>query len=177
MMQTALAILVLVFGTTGFEGSWANGTFFTYMNGKNGAGLRRIAGSAYGDGSEYPVNVRMDGNPWTTLCPAPVAIGAWTPAQTIGNHAGWGCLMLDTYMSDVNSASQAVVGDRISNVRWVPLGAGKRAVGFHYDKSSGGVIWLNVHTRDCLSDGAGGGRGVDYNRICPSGENDDDWVF
>lgn len=120
----------------------------------------------------------MDGNPRTTLCPAPIAAGAWTPDGVVdGNRKGWGCLVFDTYMSDACCAPQVIVGNGISNVRWVPLGADSRAVGFHYDKAAVSPIWLNVNTRDCLNAGSGGGRSVNYDRVSPNGENDDDWLF
>ena len=164
--------------TTGFEGSWVNGTFFTYMNGKSGGGLRRTAGAAFADGSEYPANVRMSGNPWTTLCPAPAASGAWTPdAMVPAGRKGWGCLIFDTYMSDACPAAQVFSGDGISDVRWVNLGAGLRAVGFHYDKAAVNPVWLNVNTRDCVSEGPGGGRSVDYDRVSPNGETGGVWIF
>jgi hypothetical protein len=39
----------------------------------------------------------MDGNAWTTLCPAPLASGAVYPASAVAEkRKGWGCILLDT---------------------------------------------------------------------------------
>lgn len=117
------------------------------------------------------------GNPWTTLCPAPTACAGWTPGELVGARKGWACLLFDTYVSDAYSASQAVVGERISDRRWVTLGAGSRALGLQYDKTNGGTIWLKVHLQGCVNEGVGGGRSVDCDRVTPNGENDEDWIF
>ena len=172
--------------TTGFEGGWVNRMFFKHMNGSEGDGSRRTAGSAFGDGTGYPSNVRMSGNPWTTLCPAPLTVLATLPycgfplpgADDPSPGKGWGCLIFDTYMSDSFPASQVISHAAVSNVRWVTLGAGKRAVGFNYDKGLSSTIWLNVQTEGCRNEGMGGGRKVDRNRIAPNGEGTPlVWVF
>ncbi len=172
--------------TTGFEGGWVNQMFFKYMNGSEGDGSRRTAGSAFGDGTGYPPNVRMSGNPWTTLCPAPVTIFATLPypgfpgpgADDPSPGKGWGCLTFDTYMGESVPASQVISHAAVSNVRWVTLGAGRRGVGFNYDKGLSSTIWLNVQTEGCRNEGVGGGRKVDQNRISPNGETTPlVWIF
>ncbi len=154
--------------TTGFEASWVNQTFFEYMNGSAGDGLRRTAGTAFGDGSEYPPNVRMSGNPWTTLAPSHIAANGWMPVTLFpssGSSAipgkGWGCVIFDTYLSGsapAASALQQLSGPPITNVRWVQLGTGKRAIGFNYDKSGGEDIWLRLVPDNIRNAGVGGGR-------------------
>ena len=43
-------------------------------------------------------------------------------------------------------------------MRWVQVGAGKRAIGFRYDKSNGGNIQLRLVPGNVRNEGAGGGR-------------------
>jgi hypothetical protein len=138
------------------------------MNGGKAKGLQRTAGQAYGNGSEYSSNVRMSGNPWTTLAPSHIAANGWMPVTLFpssGSSAipgkGWGCVIFDTYLSDsvpAASALQQLSGPPITNVRWVHLGTGKRAIGFNYDKSNGENIWLGLVPDNIRNAGVGGGR-------------------
>ena len=154
--------------TTGFEGFGVNTTFFSFMNGKNGEGTRRTAGDAYGGGSGYSANVRMSGNPWTTLASAHISSNAWMPLALFpdsGSSAhfgkGWGCVLFDTYLDDTMSAPLAIQqlnGPAVTNIRWVHVGAGKRGIGFNYDRTEGGTIWLRINPQAVISKGVNGGR-------------------
>ena len=137
----------------------------------------RTAGQAYGDGSEYSPNLRMSGNPWTTLAPAHISANAWMPISLFplpGSSAsfgkGWGCVIFDTYLDDTISAASAIQqlsGSAISEVRWVQLGAGKRAIGFKYDKSGDESIQLRLVPGEIRNLGSSGGR--------PTVKRDDSW--
>ena len=149
-----------------------------YMNGKSGDGLRRTAGAAFGDGSEYLPIVRMAGNPWTTLTPALTSENAWMPCDHFpdpGSSArlgkGWGCVVFDTYLDGTVSAASAIrqlSGPMITDVRWVQVGAGKRAIGFRYDKSNGVPVVLELVPDNIRNEGVGGGR--------PAIKRDDAWA-
>jgi hypothetical protein len=154
----------------GFDSFYFNETYFRYMNGKQGDGLRRTAGKAWGGGYEYSnYNAKMDGNPWTTLCPAfiqgeplyPYSLFP-NPGSTASPGVGWGCVLTDTYLSDEASPSgtfEQPGASMITDVRWISAGSsGKRGLGFDYDKSSNSNIWLRIVPSKYVSDGLGGGR-------------------
>jgi hypothetical protein len=163
--------------TIGMINSDVNRTFFNYMNGTTGDERRRTAGAAYNNGAEYHSSVRMSGNPWTTLCPAPVMRNWILPVNNFpepgtGASPGlaWGCLTFDTYLDYTLPASQVVTGNDVTGVRWVRLGVGKRAIGFFYDRTFKDEIEFKLHGPLCESEGVGGGRCVDLNRKMPNGE-------
>ena len=154
----------------GFDSFYLNESYFRYMNGKQGDGLRRTAGKAWGGGSEYlNYHAKMDGNPWTTLCPAfsyghpifPYSLFP-DPGSTASPGTGWGCVLSDTYLSGVTAASDALVqleGTAITDLRWINAGAtGIRGIGYDYDKSSNSSIGLRLDTSKCTNEGIGGGR-------------------
>ncbi len=127
----------------------------------------RTAGKAYG-----PVHsiTRMKGNPWTTLCPTLATL----PPQPIGTHPGteqigWGCIVFDTYIKPNGSASDALTGaakQYLSDIRWVKVGAGYRAIGFDYDFTKGATGTgpeLEVIADNIISQGNGGGQVLDGN--------------
>jgi hypothetical protein len=155
------------------------------MNGETGGGEKRTAGKAYAS-YNYVQNMQVRGNPWTTLCPAPLKEYAWLPGNSANSSdpisapvKGWACLVFDTYLDNNVPANQVVTGAGISNVRWVELGAGFRAVGFDYDRSSGSLS-LTVHPELIKSSGVGGGRSCDYDWLTPNSKSDDEvvhWVF
>jgi hypothetical protein len=81
-------------------------------------------------------------------------------------------------MDESVPASQVISHAAVSNVRWVTLGAGKRCVGFIYDKGLSSTIWLNVQTEGCRNEGVGSGCKVDQDRISPNGETTSlVWIF
>ena len=147
-----------------------------YMNGKYGGGLRRTAGTAFGNGSEYLPIVRMAGNPWTTLNPALISGEPRMPASAGFNSSardgrGWGCVVFDTYLDGTVSAASAIrqlSGPMITDVRWIQVGAGKRAIGFRYDKSNGIPVMLELVPDNIRNEGVGGGR--------PAVKRDDAWA-
>jgi hypothetical protein len=152
-----------------FENYVVNETFFQFMNGKQGDGMRRTAGAAWNGGNEYAgYGVTMSGNPWTTLCPAHIPANAWLPigqfpgpGSSANEGKGWGCVLFDTYISDNGSAALAIqqlAGTAITDVRWLGVGVGKRGLGFRYDKSACDMIWLRTDSNKCLNEGEGGGR-------------------
>lgn len=69
--------------------------------------------------------------------------------------------MFDTWLDGsvpATSAIQQISGPGITDIRWVTLGAGKRAIGFKYDKSGGATIWLRLVPENIRNAGSGGGR-------------------
>jgi hypothetical protein len=173
---------------SGLKSYYLNQTFFKYMNGKEGEGLRRTAGKAWGYGSEYSnYDAKMDGNPWTTLCPAfiyPKPAFPYSlfpdPGSTASPGIGCGCLILDTYLSGDMAASDAIIqqeGTAITDVRWVNAGAtGKRGIGYDYDKTSNSTIGLRVDTSKCTNEGIGGGRPL-VKRVDTWASSWNEWSF
>ena len=108
------------------------------------------------------LHARMQGNRWTTLAPAFIPEPPCMPSAASARAGkGWGCVVFDTYLDGTVSAASAIQqisGPTISGVRWVQVGAGKRAIGFTYDKSGGGTIKLRVVPANILNEGIGGGR-------------------
>ncbi|MDX9792907.1 MAG: hypothetical protein RBU24_05345 [Kiritimatiellia bacterium] len=155
--------------TSAFDNCVVNKKFFQFMNGKQGDGLRRTAGTAWNGGDEYAgYGVTMSGNPWTTLCPAHIPANAWLPlwqfpepGTTARKGKGWGCVLFDTYVSgNVSAVSviQQLEGTAIAEVSWISVGVGKRGLGFGYDKAACDMIWLRTDSNKCLNEGEGGGR-------------------
>ena len=156
------------------------------MNGSTDNARKRTAGEAWDSGSGYHTNVftgvlnaKMDGNDWTTLCPAPLADNAVFPASNPGNRKGWGCIIFDTYMNVTNSASDAltkVSGCPTSDHRWFGNADGKYGLGFDFDKTGGAATTMRAVADKCRNEGVGGGREMDGNRVKPSKDNRD-WPF
>ena len=173
---------------SGFASYYFNEAFFQYMNGKQGEGLRRTAGKAWGGGTEYSgYNVKMDGNPWTTLCPAFIPTESIFPCSlfpaqgtTASPGLGWGCVLSDTYLSSDTAASGALVqleGTAITDVRWINAGTtGTRGIGYDYDKTSNSTIWLRVDPSKCTNAGIGGGRPL-VKRIYTWASDWNEWIF
>ncbi len=155
-----------------------NNMLFGRMNGSVDGGSRRCAGEAYEGGTDYADDLRMFGNDWTTLCPAPLAV---FPASSPGSRKGWGCIIFDTYMDDSYAAAQAVTklsgSCGVSNFRWVDNGSGKYCLGFNFDNTGGGGATMRAHADKCKNDCDGDlGRKLDGNRI-QENEDDRDWTF
>ena len=132
--------------------------------------------------------MRTRGNRWTTLAPAFIPENAWMPCDHFpepGSSArlgkGWGCIVFHTYLDGTipaSSAIQQLSGTAISDVRWIQVGAGKRAIGFRYDKSDGGLIWLRLVPGNIRNEGVGGGRpAVKRDAAWTSDTGWLDWVF
>ena len=156
------------YATSLLESETVSELFFRNMNGKLNEGMRRTSGAAYDNGNGYPSNVKMSGNPWTTLAPAHILMNAWMPSSLFplqGSSAspstGWGCVVFDTYLDDSISAAladQQLTGTAVTDIRWVHLGANIRALGLKYDKSGDGNIFLELEQDLIRNAGAEGGR-------------------
>lgn len=146
--------------------------------------MKRTAGKAYGDGSDYN-DILMHGNgdnthKWTTLCPAPNAV---FPTAAPGNRKGAGCIIFDTYMNDDISADEAVTKAAgampVSTRRWfgnpdaIPY-----LVSFDFDKRGGGTATMRANADKCRSceNHTEGGRYMDGNRVAPNGDKKE-WAF
>ena len=165
------------------EQVFVNGKFLMRMNGTAGIivpGSRRTAGEAWeiGTGYEYPehytgiyrFNVRMRGNEWTTLCPAPMANNSTYPASASGKK-GYGCVIFDTYMNDEIPAKEAlkkVSGGPTSNHRWDGSAEEKFILGFDYDNTGYIPTTMRVVGDRCRNADPYGGRGLDVNRVAPN---------
>ena len=161
------------------EAQGVNERLLGRMNGSTDSARKRTAGEAYETGNGYTSNVKMDGNDWTTLCPAPFADNAAFPNTTTGNRKGWGCIILDTYMCSTNAASDAlmkVTGCPTSNHRWFGNSDGIYGLGFDYDKTGGAATTMRAVADKCRSEGLGGGRELDGDRVEPS-KDDRDWSY
>ena len=172
--------------TTEKENQLVNELFLKRMNGAKDSANKRTAGDAWGkiqnkqNDYEYlgKLNVRMRGNDWTTLCPAPMAADeVWPPDQTDpGRRYGFGCVIFDTYMNHSISASEALIkvsGGPTYDHRWVPSKHGKFILGFEYDKTDGTAIEMRAVGAKCNNVGHDDGRRMDGNRMAP---NDTDAV-
>ena len=162
-------------GTSGFGPAVAANTvyhFFKRMNGTVDNGAYRTAGEAYDEGY-YGENVVMAGNPWTTLCPAPMdsVQSIWptsNPAPYYEDFPGWGCIIFDTYMNESN-ANLAITGDNIFSQSWsAETGHGKFVLGFKYYNEDTTEVSTNYNY--CI--GADGGNQMDANRIAPNDNTD-----
>lgn len=156
-----------------------NGALLRRMNGSIGAGTLRPAGQAYSDGrsSMGRTSVRMEGNPWTTLCPAPIVGNPTFPSSKLAEgDVAFGCLVLDTFLKDKDNMLQVVFGEGVSAI--APLrqeGAGYPfGVGFHIEKGVGTVKVRSearkVYIESATPDGEfSSGKTVDVDRVTPNG--------
>ena len=194
-LQKAVRLLPNIITTTQAGGRWRGGywgttneieardvneQFLKNMNGTWNAGSRRTAGEAYNNGIGYTANLRMDGNDWTTLCPAPMADSAVWPDSVMGNVIGWGGIIFDTYMNDTISASSALVrvsGCPTFNHRWAGNSNGMYMLGFDYDKTGGQATTMQAVPSNCKNkDTVGSGREMDGDRVA-SNNDDKQWPF
>jgi hypothetical protein len=155
------------------EATTVNEKFLKRMNGTTDDTKKRTAGKAWDGGNGYTTNAAMDGNDWTTLCPAPMLDADYPvwPDSDPGNRKGWGCVIFDTYMSHTNAddALIKVSGGTTSNHRW----AGEPddfILGFDYDKTDGIATTMRAVGAECRCDGPyyGDGRRMDANRVAPN---------
>ena len=166
--------------TSETEASNTNARLLKRMNGSTDNARKRSAGEAYESGNGYSANAKMDGNDWTTLCPAPFADNAVFPDATAGNRKGWGCVIFDTYMSTTNSASDALTkqsGCPTFDHRWFGNDDGYYGLGFDFDKSDGASTTMRTIANKCWNEGQDCGRELDGNRVKPNGDNPQDLSF
>lgn len=165
--------------TTETEAKDTNERLLTRMNGSTDSARKRTTGEAYENGNGYTHNVKMDGNDWTTLCPATLADNAVFPDATAGNRKGWGCIIFDTFMSTTNAASDVLTkqsGCPTSDHRWFGNTDATYGLGFGFDKTDGATTTMRANADKCLNDGIGGGRELDGNRVKPNNDSRD-WSF
>lgn len=186
--------------THGIETRDVNRRLLSRMNGSSDNGGLRCAQDAWNENTLYDWrtfggwdfddnydtvtdrwvgSVKMDGNGWTTLCPAPIATNAMFPDIAIGNRTGWGCIIFDTYMCNTNAPDDALLktaGCPTSDHRWLGNINGFYGIGFDYDKTGGGATTMRALADKCRNDG-GEGRKMDGNRATPPYGTDCEWSY
>ena len=162
-----------------------NSQFLGRMNGGMGAGTLRPAGIAYLDGrSSMSTNVRMEGNPWTTLCPAPIIGNPTFPSSTLAEgDVAFGCLLLDTFVKEKNNMVKVIAGDGVTGIAPLrqegaeyPFGVGfriKKGAGIIRVRSEAKKLYIESATPN---DAFASGKTMDADRITPNGGTVD-WEF
>jgi hypothetical protein len=202
--------------TTEGQATNVNNLLLGRMNGSNGAGAYRTAGEAWdtnqngtgGDGYDAGAcaglpscvpggcpmyageggdkNVKMDGNYWTTLCPAPMKNNDYPVWPNIdpGNRYGWGCIIFDTYMNDSISSTDALTknsGGSTYDHKWRGNATGKYILGFDYDKTDGTETTMQAVGIKCKNKDPDGGRALDADRTKPNATStapeNKDWTY
>ena len=167
------------------ECSVVNSQFLARMNGVIGAGALRPAGMAYSHGrSSMSNNVRMEGIPWTTLCPAPIIGTPTFPSSNLSEgDVAFGCLLLDTFVKAKNNMIKVIVGDGVTGI--APLrqegAAYPFGVGFRIKKGSGTIKVkseaIKVYIESATpNDEFASGKTMDADRITPNGGTVE-WAF
>lgn len=87
-------------------------------------------------------NVRMEGIPWTTLCPAPIIGTPTFPSSNLSEgDVAFGCLLLDTFVKEKSNMVKVIAGDGVSGI--APLrqegAAYPFGVGFRIKKGLGTI--------------------------------------
>ncbi len=186
----------------GYEGRDVIQAFFGRMNGTIKNGNLRLSGSAYNDPTiDYKrINnygydddedgvvdrefgsVKMSGNPWTTLCPAPLAINPVHPMSPVtAQRKGWGCILLDTEVSNSSLARDAVVknsgGASISDTHWLKNTDGSfYGVGFMFDKTLDNSLTTMKAVADKIRNSETEGHAMDGDRVQPN-IDDKQWSY
>lgn len=166
------------------EAKTTSDKFFKNMNGTTSNNQKRTAGESWDGGANYPPNARMDGNIWTTLCPAPIRDNekpCWPDTNPLGqNRYGWGCIIFDTYMNDTIAANTALTissGGPIYDPEWgADTASGKFLLGFDFDKTTGNVTTVQAINDKCKNKDPDGGRELDGDRAAPS-KDDRSWSY
>jgi hypothetical protein len=167
--------------TDATEAENVNHAFFGRMNGVIADGSLRTAGEAYADpAADYrrigPTvgSVKMDGNAWTTLCPAPLLQTPFYPATSAaGQVKGWGCFLLDTYLDVAVPAGEAMLEPLTadcSGFRWLATPSGGHGLGFNFEKQSSGFGGSLLIDAEKVRNAGVDGRKMDGNRIAPNGD-------
>ncbi len=124
--------------------------------------------------------MKMHGNDWTTLCPAPMNDDPVWPDSNPGNRYGWGCIIFDTYMNVSvvgGNALTMVTGGPTYDHNWRgDTTYGKFALGFDYDKTGGLATNMRGVAASCRNNDPDGGREVDGDRVNPN-KDDRDWSY
>ena len=161
------------------ECSRVNSQFLKRMNGIFGAGTFRPAGTAYSQGrsSMLPTSVRMEGNLWTTLCPAPIIGNPTFPSSALAEgDVAFGCLLLDTFVKAKSNMIKVIAGDGVSGVTPLRQEGAKYpfGVGFRIKKGSGTIKVkseaIKVYIESATpNDEFASGKTMDVDRIAPNG--------
>ena len=124
----------------------------------------------------------MDGDPWTTLCPAPLAINPVYPASAVTEkRKGWGCILLDTALDNTSPANTAVTkvsgGATISGTHWLMNAEGKaHGIGYTFDKTSDNSSTTMKTLSNSIRNHGADGRTMDGDRVQPNAD-DKQWSF
>ena len=132
---------------------------------------RRTAGEAQGGGG-FPVETQMDGNAWTTLCPAPMEVLPQSPPLIDGYY--WCGIIFDTYMDTTVSANDALPLPPGYNKYWSgETGYGEYALGFDYTVDNGQGHGTATADADFCTDGS---KKMDGDRVAPNAD-DRTWQY
>ena len=181
------------------EPTWAteameiNKKFLQRMNGKTDNSEKRTAGEAWDNNKNYylhyvfppdsmqgKVNAKMDGNDWTTLCPAPMKESPVWPQSNPGNRKGAGCIIFDTYMNDCveDDPVYRLSGRNITDSGWIENT--KASFGWRFKfGSTGGTTKMKADGIMCNSYHEGIinlGRELDGDRKTPNKDHKE-WSF
>ncbi len=170
-----------------------NKKFLQRMNGKTDNSEKRTAGEAWDNNKNYylhyvfppdsmqgKVNAKMDGNDWTTLCPAPMKESPVWPQSNPGNRKGAGCIIFDTYMNDCveDDPVYRLSGRNITDSGWIENT--KASFGWRFKfGSTGGTTKMKADGIMCNSYHEGIinlGRELDGDRKTPNKDHKE-WSF
>ena len=121
-------------------------------------------------------------DPWTTLCPAPLASDPVYPTSPVTEkRKGLGCVLLDTTLDNTPSAATAVVkesgGAPLSGIHWLEDTNGRfYGVGFTFDKTSDNSSTTMKAVSDKIRNEGSEGRTMDGDRVQPN-TDDKQWSF
>jgi hypothetical protein len=191
--------------TNADEARDVNEAFIKRMNGTVVNGKLRIAGSAYNDPTinyrqidtywfrvfdangnfvnwRHVGSVKMDGDWWTTLCPAPLEINPVYPAWPVSDkRKGFGCILFDTTLDGTSSATDALTkesgGAGIMETYWLKdTNAKFYGLGFVFDKTTDNTQTTMKAISNQIKNEGTEGRQMDGDRVQP---NDDDrqWSY
>ena len=129
-------------------------------------------------------NVRMEGIPWTTLCPAPIIGTPTFPSSNLSEgDVAFGCLLLDTFVKEKSNMVKVIAGDGVSGIAPLrqegaayPFGVGfriKKGLGTIRVKSGAIKVYIESATP---SDEFSSGKTMDADRITPNGGTVE-WAF
>jgi hypothetical protein len=164
------------------NGTIANGGLRTAGDAHTDPGVdyQRIGIYGYDDNDDGAVDrqtgsVRMNGDAWTTLCPAPLKQTPFYPAASVAKQSkGWGCFLLDTYLNIAVPAGEAALEpwtDACSGFRWLaaPEGGGC-GLGFYFENPRGEGSLLLIDAGKVRNAGTEG-RKMDGDRVAPNGDS------
>jgi len=164
------------------EATFVNEKFLQRMNGKIDNREKRTAGKAWQNGIDYlynnVLNVRMDGNDWTTLCPAPMKESPVWPKTNPGDRKGSGCIIFDTYMNDYwPNVVDRLSGRSTYDHNWIDNDYGPFGFRFKFGET-GGTTTMRADWEECrnYSHGIILGRQLDGDRKAPNKDHKE-WSF